>query len=137
MTKQEFDPVIIIGMHRSGTSMISRMIEALGLFQGKEKDPNNEAFFFSISTNGCFVRAAAHGIIPGRSGYCSKMPGYALMPWNSSGNVSHRGKRFHFSAGEVLSILRHQLRFTALGDGKIREIPSLFPCGWISFPMPG
>lgn len=46
MTKQEFDPVIIIGMHRSGTSMISRMIEALGLFQGKEKDPNNEAFFF-------------------------------------------------------------------------------------------
>lgn len=46
MNKQEFDPIIIIGMHRSGTSMISRMIEALGLFQGKEKDPNNEAFFF-------------------------------------------------------------------------------------------
>jgi len=46
MDKHEFDPVIIIGMHRSGTSMISRMIEALGLFQGKEKDSNNEAFLF-------------------------------------------------------------------------------------------
>jgi hypothetical protein len=46
MNKHEFDPVIIIGMHRSGTSMISRMIEALGLFQGKEKDSNNEAFLF-------------------------------------------------------------------------------------------
>jgi hypothetical protein len=46
MDKQEFAPVIIIGMHRSGTSMISRMIEALGLFQGQEKDPNNEALFF-------------------------------------------------------------------------------------------
>jgi hypothetical protein len=46
MNKQEFDPVIIIGMHRSGTSMISRMIEALGLFQGIEKDPNNEAHLF-------------------------------------------------------------------------------------------
>ncbi|HUL00926.1 MAG TPA: sulfotransferase [Nitrospirota bacterium] len=46
MSKLEFDPVIIIGMHRSGTSMVSRTIEALGLFQGIEKDTNNEAFLF-------------------------------------------------------------------------------------------
>jgi len=39
-------PIIIIGMHRSGTSLITRMLEALGLFVGKKKDPNNEALFF-------------------------------------------------------------------------------------------
>lgn len=39
-------PIIIIGMHRSGTSMISRFLEEAGLFQGMKKDPNNEAFFF-------------------------------------------------------------------------------------------
>jgi hypothetical protein len=40
------DPVIIIGMHRSGTTMISKMLAELGLFQGAEKDPNHEAYFF-------------------------------------------------------------------------------------------
>jgi len=39
-------PVIIVGMHRSGTSMVIRMLEALGLFVGERKDPNHEALFF-------------------------------------------------------------------------------------------
>jgi len=39
-------PIIIIGMHRSGTSLVTRMLETLGLFVGKEKDENNEAVFF-------------------------------------------------------------------------------------------
>lgn len=39
-------PVIIIGMHRSGSSMITRMLEELGLFVGKKKEPNHEALFF-------------------------------------------------------------------------------------------
>lgn len=39
-------PIIIIGMHRSGTSMISRMLEELGLFVGKRKTNDNEAVFF-------------------------------------------------------------------------------------------
>lgn len=39
-------PIIIIGMHRSGTSMISRILEELGLFMGKKKDKNHEAWFF-------------------------------------------------------------------------------------------
>jgi Sulfotransferase family len=44
MDKQE--PIIVIGMHRSGTSMITRMLEQLGLFMGKDKDGNDEAKFF-------------------------------------------------------------------------------------------
>lgn len=39
-------PIIIVGMHRSGTSMISRFLEDAGLFQGKKKDDNNESVFF-------------------------------------------------------------------------------------------
>lgn len=39
-------PVIFIGMHRSGTSMIGRLLEDLGMFFGAHKDENNEALFF-------------------------------------------------------------------------------------------
>ena len=41
-----YAPIILIGMHRSGTSLLSRMLENLGLFLGKSKDENNEAIFF-------------------------------------------------------------------------------------------
>jgi hypothetical protein len=44
--KSTFSPIIIIGMHRSGTSMITRMLETMGLFVGKDKDVNHEALFF-------------------------------------------------------------------------------------------
>src|ERR1700710_1027510 len=39
-------PVIFIGMHRSGTSMLARLLEELGMFFGAVKDQNNEALFF-------------------------------------------------------------------------------------------
>jgi hypothetical protein len=39
-------PTIILGMHRSGTSMLTRALEDVGLFVGQRKDANHEAFFF-------------------------------------------------------------------------------------------
>jgi hypothetical protein len=39
-------PVIIIGMHRSGTSMMTGLLEDLGLFIGANKDNNDESNFF-------------------------------------------------------------------------------------------
>ncbi|NLF39602.1 sulfotransferase [bacterium] len=39
-------PVIVIGMHRSGTSMVTDVLESLGLFSGVCRDPNEEAWFF-------------------------------------------------------------------------------------------
>lgn len=45
-------PIIIIGMHRSGTSMITEMLEKLGLFVGVRKDPNSNfesTFFYNIN----------------------------------------------------------------------------------------
>lgn len=39
-------PVIIIGMHRSGTSLLSRVFNKAGVFQGVFRDHNHEAFHF-------------------------------------------------------------------------------------------
>lgn len=39
-------PVIIIGMSRSGTSMLTRMLDDLGLFVGSRVTDNHEAVFF-------------------------------------------------------------------------------------------
>ncbi|MCX7847291.1 MAG: sulfotransferase [bacterium] len=39
-------PVIVIGMHRSGTSLVTRVLEELGLFMGWRKESNDEAWFF-------------------------------------------------------------------------------------------
>ncbi len=39
-------PVIIIGMHRSGTSMLTDILEDLGLFMGRRQNQNAEATFF-------------------------------------------------------------------------------------------
>jgi len=44
-------PIIVIGMHRSGTTMLARQLEALGVFMGKQKEENQEAvLFFQIDT---------------------------------------------------------------------------------------
>lgn len=47
-------PVILLGMHRSGTTMITKMLENLGLFVGAEKEINNEALFFWEINNWIF-----------------------------------------------------------------------------------
>ena len=39
-------PVIIIGMSRSGTNMLTRMLDSLGLFCGSALTGNHEAVFF-------------------------------------------------------------------------------------------
>lgn len=39
-------PFIIIGMHRSGTSILTKVLEKSGIFMGVMKDPNYEAMHF-------------------------------------------------------------------------------------------
>ena len=46
MSRPARQPIIVIGMHRSGTSVLTRSLERLGLFLGNHKDPNHEALFF-------------------------------------------------------------------------------------------
>lgn len=44
--KTSFTPVLFIGMHRSGTSLLGHLLEQCGLFMGTKKDDNNEAVLF-------------------------------------------------------------------------------------------
>lgn len=46
MSKRPFDPIIMIGMHRSGTTALTRALEGFGLFAGIAKDVNDEALYF-------------------------------------------------------------------------------------------
>jgi hypothetical protein len=48
------NPVIVIGSHRSGTSLVTRLLDDLGLFVGKKLDDNHEATFFQ-SLNDIFL----------------------------------------------------------------------------------
>ena len=39
-------PVIVIGMHRSGTSLMVKILEELGVFMGADQEHNKESIFF-------------------------------------------------------------------------------------------
>jgi hypothetical protein len=39
-------PVILLGMHRSGTAMVARLLDHLGLFQGNELQEDHESVWF-------------------------------------------------------------------------------------------
>jgi len=44
--KAKIPPVIILGMHRSGTTMITKFLDDFGLFVGDQLDDNHESLFF-------------------------------------------------------------------------------------------
>ena len=41
--------IIVIGMHRSGTSMLVDILEKLGVFMGADQEANKESLFFNLS----------------------------------------------------------------------------------------
>lgn len=52
-------PVIIVGMHRSGTTMVARILEECGIFMGSRKERNCEALFFLKLNNWLLSQAGA------------------------------------------------------------------------------
>lgn len=44
--KIKHPPIIIIGMHRSGTTMIASILDSMGLFLGAHLEENHESIFF-------------------------------------------------------------------------------------------
>jgi hypothetical protein len=57
MSGKTQSPLIVTGMHRSGTSMLSRLLERLGIFMGKNKEGNYEAKLF-LAINDWLLRQA-------------------------------------------------------------------------------
>ncbi len=47
-------PIIILGMHRSGTSLLTRMLEAIGLFVGRDLQGDHESAIFIQVNNKYF-----------------------------------------------------------------------------------
>lgn len=39
-------PIVITGVHRSGTTMVAELLGKMGVFLGSKLDPNGEAYFF-------------------------------------------------------------------------------------------
>ncbi|RMG70514.1 MAG: sulfotransferase [Chloroflexi bacterium] len=58
-------PVIVIGMHRSGTSLVTRMMEQMGVFMGVCQDTNSEAEFFRLLNRWIFYQCGAAWDQPG------------------------------------------------------------------------
>lgn len=59
------DPVVVMGMHRSGTSMVIRMLRRLGVFTGWELDANGEAVFFVLRNRAVLEAQGARWDRPG------------------------------------------------------------------------
>jgi hypothetical protein len=51
------EPIILAGMHRSGTSLLTEVLDELGLFVGNKLDENHEATFF-LTINNWLMRQA-------------------------------------------------------------------------------
>jgi hypothetical protein len=58
-------PVIVIGMHRSGTSLVSRMLEGLGVLMGAKRESNEEALFFLDTDRWLLSQCGASWEYPG------------------------------------------------------------------------
>lgn len=99
-------PVIFIGMHRSGTSMLGRLLEDLGLFAGTRKDENNEAVFFQQINTWLLGQCGARWDEPAAIRYLWKHE--KGLPWietyirtllDSPRSIQFLGLQRHFAGG--------------------------------------
>jgi hypothetical protein len=108
-------PVIVIGMHRSGTTLLSRVLQQCGLFMGNRQDAHGEAFFF-LRLNEWFLSQA----------HCA---------WD---NVSQFEALDPFTRQQLARVARRHLRgirrIGYLGTGKFFRYPNIasldIPWGW-------
>ena len=108
-------PIIVIGMHRSGTSMLTRFLEQAGLFMGARKNTNDEAIFFE-NLNTWILREAN-------------------ATWDNPYNFQFTNDYFN---KKMIEVLRKQLsgyrRIQFVGKSKMFKYGSLteldFPWGW-------
>ena len=109
-------PLIIVGMHRSGTTMLSQILERMGIFMGAKKErENNEAFFFCRLNEWMFYQANAS--------------------WDNPANFTRINSFMEENFIRVMKAhLRGLRRIEFLGAGRFlrhRDIRSLdIPWGW-------
>lgn len=101
-------PVIFIGMHRSGTSMLGRLLEELGLFVGTQKEENNESIFFKDINNWIMEQCGARWDNPaviaylwGHEELLQWLEEYILQLLDSPRAMQFLGIRRYFSDGGI------------------------------------
>jgi hypothetical protein len=89
-------PVILLGMHRSGTSLVAELLDALGLFQGHELQEDHESTYF-LDLNDTFLKrigAAWDNPAPAR-GFLEDSAGLDLTARCLAADMTSKGlKRF-------------------------------------------
>lgn len=53
------EPIVVVGMHRSGTSLISRLLDQLGILMGKDLQEDHESKFFIDLNKWIYANAGA------------------------------------------------------------------------------
>lgn len=97
-------PFIIIGMHRSGTTLLAKVLESAGIFMGVMKDPNFEAYHFLSLNQQMLAKAGGSWIDP-------VVPGKEQAAAESA-EVLYRE---HFKLNGKLSLWRNRLQNPAWG----------------------
>ncbi|MFQ5738307.1 MAG: sulfotransferase [Acidobacteriota bacterium] len=110
-------PVILIGAPRSGTSMLTRLLEALGLFVGKHGNSNYEARFFETINSWVVRQSGGHWDYP--------QPVHFLLENQEARTQTVDYIRFLLSTPRVLSFFgwRNYLRYRS-------PFKLDFPWGW-------
>jgi hypothetical protein len=95
-------------MHRSGTSMLARLLESLGLFVGTKQDHNSEAIFFQQLNEWLMAQCGARWDMPGAMQYLWKneellnsIEDYLRCIVDSAGIVKFLGLRRYLAASRT------------------------------------
>lgn len=69
-------PIIVAGMHRSGTSVVARCLESMGIFNGRLLDNNHEPQFFANLNNWLIRQCGAEWDWPLQAEAAQKNPSF-------------------------------------------------------------
>ncbi len=83
-------PVIVVGMHRSGTSLMVKILEELGVFMGADQEHNGESLFFMEINKWIMHQTHASWDNPQNCKYLSEEAKETLIPI-----IKNRLKSFH------------------------------------------
>jgi len=105
MSPRSNPPIIVIGMHRSGTTLLVHLLSALGIFTGWRKDPFGEALFFQFlnewllrQTGGAWDNPASfQTLFADRDAYCQVVD-YLRDQLQCPRNISYLGPRNYLAS---------------------------------------
>tara|TARA_B100000212_G_scaffold267506_1_gene206937 strand:- start:5201 stop:6037 length:837 start_codon:yes stop_codon:yes gene_type:complete len=68
------NPVVVVGMHRSGTSLVSRILDDCGVMMGKDLQEDHESLFFISLNEWIYENAGASWERPGALSELTNLP---------------------------------------------------------------